>query len=304
MELARHFECFLKSISLDEPRLNRITSEHEELRGALEADRYVRLALYETFLQGSYVHGTAIRPLGKRTDYDVDVCCSLDLRAIPVGTEEPRNIVRWLARRLKKVAAYYGKVSTRPRCVRVDFPGEFHMDVVPLVGDSRRVNNILFIPNRTDNGWNSTNPKGLEQWYRQQNARTSGRFVRVAKMLKHWRNQVLPKRARPPSVALEVMIAQAWPIFASTSDAAALSGVLRQLSNNLPFRPSALRILNPSLPNENLLRDLDPEQFETYRTRLIEAAGIAEAARRERNEDRSISLWQRLFGTRFPQQVD
>ena len=125
MELAQHFERFLGYISLDEPKLNRIKSEHKKLRGALEADQYVRQALYETFLQGSYVHGTAIRPLGKATEFDVDVCCSLDLEAVPEGTEEPKNLVRWLAKRLKRVDAYHGKVSTRPRCVRIDFPGEF-----------------------------------------------------------------------------------------------------------------------------------------------------------------------------------
>ena len=40
------------------------------LRRALEADPIVNLALYETFLQGSYGHGTAIHPLGKGTDFD------------------------------------------------------------------------------------------------------------------------------------------------------------------------------------------------------------------------------------------
>ena len=253
----------------------------------MEADQYVRQALYETFLQGSYVHGTAIRPLGKGMEFDVDVCCSLDLDAVPEGTEAPKNLVRWLARRLKKVDAYRGKVSTRPRCVRIDFPGEFHMDVVPLAGDSRRVNNVLHIPNRTVNGWEATNPKGLEEWYRQQNRRTNGRFVRVAKMLKHWRNQALPKDARPPSVGLEAMIAQAWPFFlSSNSDAGAVSGVLRQLANNLMFSFSVPRVMNPSLPNENLLRDLNPDHFATYGTRLNEAAGIAEAALRESDDDR------------------
>lgn len=151
MELPQHFERFLGNISLDEPKLNRIGSEHENLRRALEADQSVHPALYETFLQGSYVHGTAIRPLGKRTDFGVDMCCSLYLNAVPDGTEEPTRLVRWLARRLKKVDTYRGKVSTRPRCVRLDFPGEFHMDVVPLAGDSRQVNRVLHIPNRAAN---------------------------------------------------------------------------------------------------------------------------------------------------------
>ena len=304
MELAQHFERFLRNISLDEPKLNRIKSEHENLRRALEADQSVRPALYETFLQGSYVHGTAIRPLGKRTDFDVDVCCSLDLNAVPDGTEEPKRLVRWLARRLKRVEAYHGKVSTRPRCVRIDFPGEFHMDVVPLDGDSRQVNNILYIPNRTANDWHATNPKGLEQWYRQQNARTNGRFVRVAKMLKHWRNQAVPKDARPSSVGLEVMVAEAWLFPFWNSDADAVAGVLRQIASKLNYSFSVPQVMNPSLRNENLLRDFDPDYIETLKTTLSEAAGIAEAARREPDEGRSIGLWQRLFRTRFPQRAD
>ncbi len=304
MEIPQHFERFLGNISLDEPKLNRIKAEHESLSRALKADQFASPALYETFLQGSYVHGTAVRPLGRVADFDVDVCCSLDLDSVPVGTEEPMRLVRWLARRLKKVEAYRGKVSTRPRCVRIDFPGEFHMDVVPLAGDSRQVNNVLHIPNRALNGWEATNPKGLERWYRQQNARTNGRFVRVAKMLKHWRNQALPKGARPPSIALEVMTAQAWPILQSTSDAIAVSGVLRQLSNNLMFSFSDPRLMNPSLQNENLLRDFDPDHFDAFKTRLNEAAGIAEAARREWDEDRSIGMWQSLFRTGFPQRID
>ena len=303
MELAQHFERFLDNISLDVPKLNRIRSEHTKLRGVLEADQSIRPGLYETFLQGSYVHVTCIRPLGKGMDFDVDVCCSLDLDAVPTGTEEPRRLVCWLARRLKKAETYRGQVSTRPRCVRIDFPGDFHMDVVPLAGDSRQVNNVLHIPNRTVNGWEATNPKGLEEWYRRQNARTDGRFVRVAKMLKHWRNQALPKNARPPSIALEVMIAQAWPILLSSSDADAVSGVLRQLSNSLMFSYSAPRIMNPSLQSENLLRDFDLDHLQAFRTRLDEAAGIAETARRESDEERSIGLWQSLFRTRFPQRV-
>ncbi len=304
MELAQHFERFLENISLDEPKLNRIRAEHENLRGALEADEFVAPALYETFLQGSYVHGTAIRPLGRGADFDVDICCSLDLNAVPAGTAEPKLLVRWLARRLKKVGAYRGNVSTRPRCVRIDFPGEFHMDVVPLAGDSRQVNNVLHIPNRTVNGWEATNPKGLEEWYRRQNARTNGRFVRVAKMLKHWRNQALSKNARPPSIALEVMIAHVWPILQSSSDGDAVSGVLRQLSNNLMLSYSTPRLMNPSLQNENLLRDFDDDHLQAFRAGLNEATGTAEAARRERDDDRSIGLWQSLFRTRFPQRID
>lgn len=304
MELPAHFERFLANISVDQSKLNRIISTHTALRRALEGDEYVRPALREVFLQGSYVHGTAIRPLENRADFDVDVCCSLDLEAVPTGTEEPKRLVRWLARRLKRMGAYRGKVSTRPRCVPIDFPGAFHMDVVPLIEGTKQWTDVLYVPNRTANDWEATNPKGLEEWYRQQSARTNGRFGRVAKMLKHWRNQALPKPARPPSVGLEVMVAEAWPFFSQSSDAGAVTGVLRQLAQKFRYSSSVPTVMNPSLHGENLLRDLDPEHLETISTKVAEAAGMAGEAHVELDPVRSISLWQRLFRTRFPQRAD
>ena len=183
-------------------------------------------------------------------------------------------MVRWLARRLKKMEAYRGRVSTRPRCVRIDFAGEFHMDVVPLVrvrsqgssefpnlsfmgilpldGNRRHSTGNLLIPNAVINGWETTNPTGLKEWYRQQNQRTNGRFNRVARMLKHWRIQAFDERIRPPSVGFEVMTANSWPLYVC-SDASAVSGVLRQISTSFSYtRPTAI---NSSLRSEDLLRD-------------------------------------------------
>ena len=323
MELSSQFERFLGNISVDQPKLNRIKSAHSTLRRALETDAHAGPALLETFLQGSYVHGTAIRPLGGSADYDVDVCCLLDLTQVPIQTEEPKPLVRWLARRLRRVERYRGNVSTRSRCIRIDFPGDFHMDVVPMVegrnhgsvefpgtystgvvlyaGDRRLNNGNLLAPNAAVNTWEATNPKGLKEWYRQQNQSTNGRFTRVARMLKHWRNQAFDATVRPPSVGFEVMMASSWPHFAR-SDARAVSGVLRQISTSFSFtRPTAP---NPSLRSEDLLRDWSRDNHEVFITEVRAAADLAEQAVRETNQGLSIGLWQRLFRTRFPQLGD
>ena len=299
MELPSHFERFLRNISVDEPKLSRIRSEHMALSRALRIDQTVGPAKIETFLQGSYVHGTAIRPLGRIREYDVDVCCLLDLAAVPNGTEEPRRLVRWLARRLKRIEAYRGGVSTRPRCIRIDFPGDFHLDVVLLVEDSRVGSVGLLVPNRGIDGWESTNPKGLARWYHRQNDRTNGRFTRVVRMLKHWRNQAFSATVRPSSVGFEVIVANSWPYYAN-SDASVVSGVLRQCVNLFMFsRPTAM---NPSLPNEDLLKPWSHEYHEVFKTEVASAADVAEDALRETHEGRSIGQWQRLFRRRFPQQ--
>ena len=133
------------------------------------------------------------------------------------------------------------------------------------------------------------------------NDRTNGRFTRVAKMLKHWRNQTFDARVRPPSVGFEVVMANSWP-FLANSDASAVSGVLRQISTSFSYtRPTAM---NPSLQSENLLRGWIRDNHEVFMTELRASADLAEQALRETDEGRSIALWQRLFRTRFPQRGD
>ena len=167
-----------------------------------------------------------------------------------------------------------------------------------LARDRRRSNGNLLVPNAAVNGWEATKPKGLKEWYRQQNDRTNGRFTRVARMLKHWRNQAFDTRVRPPSVGFEVVVVNSWPYYAN-SDASAVSGVLRQISTSFGFtRPTAI---NPSLRSEDLLRNWSRDNREVFMTELRAAADLAYEALRETDEGRSTGLWQRLFRTRFPQ---
>ena len=179
MNLPEHFETFFGRISVDDARLNRVRKAHMAMSRALRQDGYVDRAMFETFLQGSCAHGTLVRPLGKGTEFDIDVCCLLDLGQVPTRSKEPKPVVRWLAKRIRRIEAYRGKVKSRPRCVRVEFPGDFHIDVVPLAEDSR-IGSQLYVPNVDRNSWEPTNPKGLADWYGQQNQRTNVRFVRVA----------------------------------------------------------------------------------------------------------------------------
>ena len=151
------------------------------------------------------------------------------------------------------------------------------------------------------NGWEATNPNGLKEWYRQQNRTTNGRFTRVARMLKHWRNQAFDTHVRPPSVGFEGLMANSWPLYVN-SDASAVAGVLHQISTSFTFtRPTAM---NPSLRSEDLLGDWSVDNHEVFMTELRAAADLAEQALRETDEGRSIGLWQRLFRTRFPQRGD
>ena len=58
-----------------------------------------------------------------------------------------------------------------------------------------------------------------------------------------------------------------------------------------------IRVVMPRGRRWVQLSDLDPDHLETFNTKLDQVASIAGGASR-------MSLWQRLFRTRFPQRAD
>lgn len=132
--LDAHFEALHARIALDQSRRDRVTSAHTTLRERLRARPQLEAKLKGVFLQGSYVQHTAVRPR-ENGKFDVDVVLAMDL-AENIGwgfrePRDPRSTMEWVARRLREIPAYAGKVHQRGRCVRIEFSEGFHMDVVP-----------------------------------------------------------------------------------------------------------------------------------------------------------------------------
>ncbi|MBP8300252.1 MAG: hypothetical protein KA020_07825, partial [Planctomycetes bacterium] len=126
------FESFHSRIALDDSRVDRIKSEHVKLREQIQQDGPLAAKLKGVFLQGSYVQHTAVRPR-ENGKFDVDVVLAMDL-AENIGwgfrePRDPRSTMDWVARRLREIPAYAGKVHQRGRCVRVEFTEGFQMDV-------------------------------------------------------------------------------------------------------------------------------------------------------------------------------
>ena len=79
----------------------------------------------EMFAQGSIRLGTTVRPLG-RDEFDVDLVCWL------VGGHdglEPSRIMRLIGDRLREHKTYCAMLEAKNRCWRLNYAGEFHMDI-------------------------------------------------------------------------------------------------------------------------------------------------------------------------------
>lgn len=292
------FAEFHATIALDSGRRERIMAAHHALRDFAEQDGPLGDVLQGSFLQGSVPHATAIWPLSG--DFDVDVVLVLDARDPKAWLldelRSPSDVLRWLAQRLRTSTRYAGKVTQGRRCVRVQYANDFHMDVVPAHQPSR-LTSVLMVPDRDADEWVRTNPEGLIDWCRESNRRSEGRFVRVVKALKWWRDQTFAAISAPRSIVIEQLVGRHMPRRAD-SDAEALTRTLERIDAELwPWVPF---IWNPSLFGEDLARDWCAEAYDLFRRRLRSAAHKARAALDAGDAARSRRLWSEFLGPEFP----
>lgn len=112
----------------------------------------------------------------------VDADVLLDMNEIDGW--EAEEYVEQLYRVFRSKGTYKDKVSRRSRCVTVNYVGEFHMEVVPLLTRHGE----RFITNRRTNQFERTEPERCNEWLDSQNRITIGRLAKVIRLLKYIRD--------------------------------------------------------------------------------------------------------------------
>lgn len=294
-----YFDQFLQRLQLDPSRVQRIDQSLRHLEQVIAADPLFRRRRPNLFLQGSYAQGLAVRPLDPETDYDVDIVVEMDFGLTVTSTA----MLDWFAGRLADDSVFRDRLVRHDRCVRVEYAGAFHLDVVParrFRPNGQPFQGRLKVPDR-QRGWRTSYPRGFIRWCELQERRTGGDFGRVVQMLKRWRDTNHPDARRIRSIVFTTLIGRVVPPWrhggASTRpDSEVLTQALIRLDRYLQPRATPPRVSNPSLPGENLARSWTRGDFGHFRNAVHEAMG---AAMRAQLIGRPAA-WRTLFGTSFP----
>lgn len=117
------------------------------------------------FAQGSLALDTTNKPLF--TDFDLDLVC---LMQRVDETYSPASVYDFLLKRIQAHGTYKKIMEPMPRCIRLNYSGDFHLDIVPAVTDSMCPpgQTCIFIPDRPLLLWRSSNPLGYVQWFDEQ----------------------------------------------------------------------------------------------------------------------------------------
>jgi hypothetical protein len=250
-----------------------------------------------TWLQGSYKYATQIRPPSKGEEFDIDLGVFFSW----VGDAEDGDLTHVDLRRLTQTSllAYAetaeGVLSVdmpaKPRCMRIHYDGDFHIDVPCYHLDPSADMRTL----AAKGGWEISDPKAIYLWFQGLfDGSTRAKVRRHIRYPKCWAGLKWKIVAgRPSSVLLTVLVADACTEIGANNlgvDDDTLLAILRKISARLV---RADEVYNPINESENLNR-LGATEFQAFDTAL------ADSFRLPRLPVRQPQRWTRLINGRKP----
>ncbi|WP_280214810.1 SMODS domain-containing nucleotidyltransferase [Nocardia cyriacigeorgica] len=291
MDIQPYFDTFLKQISLGQKQRDRIESASNALIDFL-SDQY-ELSSGDVFLQGSYVNGTAVKPI-EGGEYDVDIVC-----VCATADQSAEAAIGGMFDTLDSHGRYSRKLTPKQPCVRIDYAddeiGKFHVDVVPTRRPSRTDSQAPLDAPRKSSGWHATAPEEYTAWCTQQGPH----FQQVVQMLKRWRDEHQTVRGAIKSIVLQVLIFEHLPASA-VDDAERLAHTVRGLHEALASLDEPPVVTNPVLDSENLAARWSAASFKEFKRELAEAAQLVSAATGTNDLVEAVETWRDLLGDDFP----
>ena len=118
----------------------------------------------DIYPQGSFRLGTVVRPLA-RDEYDIDLVCHLKIRKENTTQHELKDRV---GKRLKARDDIKEILKSSRRCWLLDYPEQFHMDVLPTIPNEKRPPNGILLTDTALQLWQRSNPIDYAEWFKEQ----------------------------------------------------------------------------------------------------------------------------------------
>src|ERR1700761_9481821 len=146
-----------EELQLDDTRKARMRQHYEAIKDWIDSDeKFFKPYRYDVYPHGSARILTTVKPVG-REEFDLDVVIHLKTKW---NTHTPKRIYEELKRRLEEHTIYKGMLEPKNRCIRLNYAGDFHMDILPGIQENEWEENRIMVPDRELGGWVSSNPRG------------------------------------------------------------------------------------------------------------------------------------------------
>lgn len=214
------------------------------------------------FPQGSFRIGTTVKPLAN-DEYDIDLVCHLQKD----GTiTDPMALLEAVHQRIITNKIYEPISEKKNRCVRINYKGNFHLDILPARSDPYASQNCLLVPDRDTRNWKASNPKGYAEWFedvatvriellekarieplpRYEKLSNKLPLQQTVQLLKRWRDIAFSEKEdfSPPSIVLTTLAGKNYKkeLLVTESLTTVVSGIVNEINN----ASEPLVVLNPS----------------------------------------------------------
>jgi len=308
---------FNDKIMLDSNRVERVEAAIRRFEEFCEKDPQLNAARAgQVFLQGSVASKTVVRPLSDG-EFDVDAVYPFHLNAFPHGTT-PAQIIDWFVSRLKESEFYQKNLTPRDRCARINYAGDFHVDIIPATATLDRYKPYA-VPAKDLGSWIKNDPNGYVSWVQRIDARSQstdssgvGRFVRCCRMMKRWRDAKLSTAEAPTSLVLVTMLGKHDPSQKNYSppitnslfpeyqtDMAYLYDMLR-LTHSCLTAARRSAFMHPTIPDEDLSQGWDSKHLDAFMTKLQTCIDNIREGIYAKDEKTSLQHFKNAFGETFP----
>jgi len=278
----------------------------------LAGDPELKPFVPEIYPQGSHALGTTNCPL-RGGEHDVDLV--YQMRRLFPGT--PEQLLIAVVRRLRANGDYGKRIKVGKRCVRIEYAGDFHLDILPARPDLLRGNTCIEIPDRELRMWLTSNPRGYVMWFESQcdtplvlekrggvplPANTPADLKPILKrqvqLMKRHRDVVFEKDEddAPRSIVLTTLSGIAYGGEASLS--LALLAALKDIETRIEAAaPRRIVVANPTNRDEPFGDKFTPQSYLKFVNFVRAFRAKLDALLAARGMDQITSLLTEMFGT-------
>jgi hypothetical protein len=300
VKLLAYFDAFLGDVvNLNETRLALLDARVEAIVTSLEKDDVIAPLLQGHVPQGSWAHKTIIRPVEGR-EFDADFL--LTLTEVDAWSDSPKIYLQQLRAAFKRSSTYAAKVRRKNRCVRIEYAGDCHVDVVAhlVLAGGRQV-----IVNYAENRFEDTNPEGFTAWMKEKDRLANGNLRKVIRLMKYIRD--FKETFSVPSVILTMLLGERVQAFDGARRYADVPTTLLNLMSDLDvwlgIHPDMPLLEDPSCPGTTFNHRWDQERYENFHRWVAFYAARIKEAYDEPDKKACITAWQKVFGPEFTQPV-
>lgn len=283
-QVAGILERICQGLEISDTQYEQARSRYESVGRWLADSSNPLLKDLQIYPQGSISIGTTVKPL-KQNEFDIDLVSHAPNMSVSLP---PHVLKRSIGERLKLNNLYVDKIEEKPRCWRINYANDFHLDITPSIPNPESLHQGELVPDKIVQDWKESNPKGFKDWFSEvaklqprsrllrsmqfanasverlpDNPKLKGILRRSVQVCKHHRDRYFDenqnKHLSPISVILTTLAAKSYKYcvtsFEYDSDLDILLDVLKYMPNFIEIAQStagpAYYIWNPTTTNEN-----------------------------------------------------